>query len=225
MLRGQYMNRMETDMNSVKVTYDWVIIQAGGNDLAWKNTPEAIFEGLKAVWDVPLTAGAKVMALTVTEHANSSDRMKQKLESLNSLILNYQRDGFYTADLAKAIPWTGMDESERERIWEYVFSFVVFLPFPVSDSADKPSDGCISLSCSGATQISVGILESSFTNGNANPSLRSDGVHLTKEGYELMGDTIADRLIDIIKPPGMLEPMYFAAPLRLKLESDRESKM
>ncbi len=34
-----------------------------------------------------------------------------------------------------------------------------------------------------------------------------DGVHLTKEGYELMGDTIADRMIEIIKEPkpqGML---------------------
>lgn len=40
---------------------------------------------------------------------------------------------------------------------------------------------------------------------NANPgSCGSDGVHLTKAGYELMGDTIADRLIEIVKPPGML---------------------
>lgn len=60
-LHGQYMNRMKKAMNDVKVTYDWVIIQAGGNDLAWNNTPEAIFEGLKAMWEIPLKAGAKVM--------------------------------------------------------------------------------------------------------------------------------------------------------------------
>jgi lysophospholipase L1-like esterase len=60
-LRGQYMKRLEKAMDNVKVKYDWVIIQAGGNDLAWNNTPEAIFEGLKAVWDIPLKAGAKVL--------------------------------------------------------------------------------------------------------------------------------------------------------------------
>jgi hypothetical protein len=45
--------------------------------------------------------------------------------------------------------------------------------------------------------------------GDADQTLRSDGVHLTKEGYELMGDTIANRLIGIIKPPGVLEPNVF----------------
>jgi len=55
------MNRMKKDMNNVKVTYDWVIIQAGGNDLACNNTPEAIFERMKALWDIPLKSGAKVM--------------------------------------------------------------------------------------------------------------------------------------------------------------------
>jgi len=60
-LRGQYMNRIKKDMEDAKITYDWVIIQAGGNDLAWNNTPETIFEGLKAVWEIPLKAGAKVM--------------------------------------------------------------------------------------------------------------------------------------------------------------------
>lgn len=77
-LHGQYMNRMNKDMNNVKFNYDWsvslpsrmsdakdlprrVIAQAGGNDLAWNSSPETIFEGLKAVWEIPLKAGAKVM--------------------------------------------------------------------------------------------------------------------------------------------------------------------
>ena len=37
-------------------------------------------------------------------------------------------------------------------------------------------------------------------------SVADDGVHLTKAGYELMGDTIADRLIEItqeLKPTGV----------------------
>lgn len=61
-------------------------------------------------------------ALTITEHAHANDQMKQKFKTLNSLISNHQREGFYVADIAKAIPWTGMDEAERERIWECVLS-------------------------------------------------------------------------------------------------------
>lgn len=67
-LRGQYMNRMTRAMKSVKVEYDWVIIQAGGNDLSFGWTPEAIFEGLKAVWDIPLKAGAKVLPMSRYQH-------------------------------------------------------------------------------------------------------------------------------------------------------------
>lgn len=53
----------------------------------------------------------------------------------------------------------------------------------------------------------------------------SDGVHLTKAGYELMGDTVADRLIGIVKPPGTLKPLYDEMESGLILGLDRESKM
>lgn len=151
MLHGQYMSRMKKDIDKVKDHYDWVIIQAGGNDLAWNSSPEEIFEKLKKVWEVPLKAGVKVMALTVTEHAHSTTPMKEKFEKFNKLVSDHHADGFYTADIAKAIPWSTMDDEKRKRIWD-------------------------------------------------------DGVHLKKEGYELMGDAIADRLIEIIKekkPHGM----------------------
>ncbi|KAL6717541.1 hypothetical protein ACLMJK_005456 [Lecanora helva] len=144
MLHGQYINRLTKDMGHAKVPYDWAIIQAGGNDLAWNNPPEVIYEKMQAVWDIPLKAGVKVLALTITEHSHFSPKMKAKWEKLNDLVSSHQQEGFYVAHVAKAIPWTGMDEKERTKIWD-------------------------------------------------------DGVHLTKEGYELMGDTIADRLIDIVK--------------------------
>lgn len=117
MLHGEYMNRIKKDIENAKVHYDWVIIQAGGNDLAWNNTPEAIYEKVQEVWNIPLKAGAKVLALTITEHAHASALQKRKMESLNSLVANHHQDGFYVAHVARAIPWTGMDEAKRKKIW------------------------------------------------------------------------------------------------------------
>ena len=145
-INGQYVNRMRQDMKDEKFHYDWVIVQGGGNDLSWKWTPDEIFEALKNVWSIPLKAGAKVLALTVTEHGNDSPKENEKREILNALISSYKADGFYVADIARAIPYKTMPMEKRKKIW-------------------------------------------------------SDDTHLTKEGYELMGDTIADRLIEIIGKP------------------------
>ena len=117
MLHGQYINRMNRDMANATIPYDWVIIQAGGNDLAWNATPEAIYEKMQEVWDIPLKTGAKVLALTITEHAHANAQQKAKMEMLNGLVDHHHQDSFYVAHVARAIPWTGMDEEERKKIW------------------------------------------------------------------------------------------------------------
>lgn len=94
-----------------------ISIQAGGNDLAWNSSAETIYEKIQAVWDIPLKAGAKVLALTVTEHAHASPGMKTKWEKLNDLVSRHQQDGFHVAHVAKAIPWTDMDKDKRKKIW------------------------------------------------------------------------------------------------------------
>ncbi|KAL2038901.1 hypothetical protein N7G274_008423 [Stereocaulon virgatum] len=150
-LHGQYVSRMTKIFSSTNVHYDWIVLQAGGNDLGWNRTPEQIFEALKKVWSIALQAGTKVLALTVTEHAGASAKNMARLRALNELILAHQEDGFFTADVAKAIPYTDMPEEERNEVWD-------------------------------------------------------DGVHLTKVGYERMGDAIAHRLIEITKTlPKMLQ--------------------
>ena len=126
-IHGQYSNRLNKDMQNAKIPYDWVIIQAGGNDLAWNNTPEAIYESIQAVWNIPLKTGAKVLALTVTEHAGSSPQMKTKWENLNKLIADHHQDGYYVSHIAKAIPWTGMDKDQRKKIWgTYLLDVSIF---------------------------------------------------------------------------------------------------
>ena len=134
-----------------KVPYDWVIVQAGGNDLGWDRTPTDILEAIKKVWDLALGKGAKVLALTVTEHAEASKRNLERMRELNEMILGHEQSGFFVADVGKAIPYTGMPEQEKKRIW-------------------------------------------------------SDGLHLTKAGYELMGDVIADEIIRVAETlPSVLQ--------------------
>ncbi len=138
-------------MKSVKVAYDWVIVQAGGNDLGWGREPEAIFNAVKTLWEIPLSTGANVLALTITEHGNDNDEQFAKRETLNALISNYTDStryiasgDYYVADVATAIPYKTMSESDRKVFW-------------------------------------------------------SDDTHFTQAGYNLMGDVVADRLIDLIQ--------------------------
>ena len=138
-------------MKSVKVAYDWVIAQAGGNDLGWGRDPETIFKALKPFWEIPLSTGANVLALTVTEHGNDNAEQFAKRVKLNDLISNYTDSNhtygggnYYVADVATAIPYKNMSQSDRKLFW-------------------------------------------------------SDDTHLTQAGYALMGDVIADRLIDLVQ--------------------------
>lgn len=155
----------------------------------------------------------QVLALTITEHANATDVMKQKFELLNALIAKYEKEGFYSADIAKAIPWTELDEAERRRIWEYAFSVSLPLCGPVSGARAIFRRHPASMSCS---HVSPDGLKISWE-PKANYEIpRSDGVHLTRKGYELMGNVISDRLIGIIKEqkaPGMLQLMPLKAVL------------
>ena len=117
-LHGQYINRLTKAMNDTNMHYDWVIIQAGGNDLGWNRTPDQIFAALKPMWSIALQAGTKVMALTVTEHAGATPKNLERLKHLNEMISNHQEDGYFVADIAKAIPYNDMPPEERKDIWD-----------------------------------------------------------------------------------------------------------
>ncbi len=58
--------------------------------------PEAVFESLKQVWEVPLSHGCNVLALTVPE-AGITGAFKARIDTqrnaLNDLIRGYKREG------------------------------------------------------------------------------------------------------------------------------------
>jgi hypothetical protein len=54
-----------------------------------------IFEALKAAWAIPLSHGAKVLAMTIPECAAVSERLDKKRDELNALILGHQTENLY----------------------------------------------------------------------------------------------------------------------------------
>ena len=146
---GQYFSRLATrSPPHAPVVYDWIIIQAGGNDLGWGFQPPRIFEELKRLWAVARSAKMKVMALTVTETAEGSwnEKTRAKYEALNRMVLDSEdrEEGIWVGDVCAKVPYASMDEEMRKKVWD-------------------------------------------------------DGLHLKPKGYDMMGDAIAERLIEILR--------------------------
>lgn len=125
---GHYFERLtphlqksnSSDLSNEKA-YDWIIIQAGGNDLgSTPSSPMAIYTALQNLWRLCLAAGMNVLALTVTETSSHwSPRIAAKYEELNRLIRGHEGgEGFFVADVCRAVPWVVMEEGERRRVWD-----------------------------------------------------------------------------------------------------------
>ncbi|KAG5914557.1 hypothetical protein E4U53_004621 [Claviceps sorghi] len=101
-----------------KHTYDWVIILAGSNDLAYRVPPESMYDAFQLNWAVPLNKGSKVLALTVPETKARSAWVDEDRDQLNELIRNHKQRNFYTFDLHSKIPYHALSEQDRERYWD-----------------------------------------------------------------------------------------------------------
>ena len=146
-LGGQYLPRIKAHLarHVGKPPYDWIIIQGGGNDLRHGEPPEQVYKGLRRIWQAALSSGARVLALTITETEDRSRQTRLKYDAVNRMILDHREDGYATADVCSAIPWS-KEDSEIERIWD-------------------------------------------------------DGLHFTPVGYDMLGDAIANRLVQLVLEP------------------------
>jgi hypothetical protein len=70
--------------------YDWAIILGGTNDLTLSRGAKDIWEGLKKVYDFPLSNNTKVLALTVME--NCCGVPPTRRNKLNKAILEYEAE-------------------------------------------------------------------------------------------------------------------------------------
>ena len=113
--------------------YDWVVLQAGGNDLGSDRSPQEIFSALERLYDFILTPSSstkknsankaapkapKLLSLTVTETSSPSPSMRVKYKALNDLIINYKKPGYHVANVCQAVPYWGMDPAMRRDCWD-----------------------------------------------------------------------------------------------------------
>ncbi|RYP72116.1 hypothetical protein DL771_004447 [Monosporascus sp. 5C6A] len=98
--------------------YDWTIVLGGTNDIAWSAPAEAVVEGLRRTWDVALSRGGRVLALTIPEVKRDSPATRGKRDQINEFIRTYKRHNYFHFDLFSALPYDAMPPAQRARIWE-----------------------------------------------------------------------------------------------------------
>ncbi|KAK4170493.1 SGNH hydrolase-type esterase domain-containing protein [Cladorrhinum sp. PSN259] len=114
-----FLERIERHFPSKEPTrYDWAIILGGTNDIAYAPTTSEIFEKLTEVWDVPLSKGCKVLALTVPGMLRA-EKIVKKRSALNELIRGYKRDKLHVYDLYAALPsHQPSSPEEQKKYWD-----------------------------------------------------------------------------------------------------------
>ncbi|CAF5007389.1 unnamed protein product [Rotaria sp. Silwood1] len=112
------------------VSYDWVIILGGTNDLGWGFSAENIFKkGLQPMYDMCLNhsqSKVKLAVMTVIENAvySPTDAKDHNRQELNRMIRDYvananDQDRICLVDLDRGIPYHSVnDRKERQRIWD-----------------------------------------------------------------------------------------------------------
>ncbi|KAH9884761.1 GDSL-like Lipase/Acylhydrolase [Xylariomycetidae sp. FL2044] len=142
--KGSFIERMEMNWRPSEPKYDWTIVLGGTNDIGWGLPADKLIEGLQRAWDIPLSRGGKVLALTIPETKRKFETIIARRQEVNEFIKNYKKTNFFHFDLHSSVTYHGMPPADRPRYWE------------------------------------------------------PDGVHLTAEGYALMGERIAAHLIRLL---------------------------
>lgn len=114
--RGQYIERMRGDWK--RDFYDWTIVLGGTNDLGWGVKTDDIIAGLEKAWDIPLSKGGKVLALTIPDTKYQGLNLGERRDAVNKAIKEYKKPNFFSFDLNATIPYHNMEPSERPKYWE-----------------------------------------------------------------------------------------------------------
>ncbi|KAI0545775.1 GDSL-like Lipase/Acylhydrolase [Xylaria curta] len=115
---GQYLDRMNMSWAMAKHPFDWTIVLGGTNDLGWGRPADQIIEGLKKAWDIPLSKGSKVLALTIPETKARFRTITDRRNEVNEVIRNYEKENFFHFDLFKEVPYHKMAPEDRGKYWD-----------------------------------------------------------------------------------------------------------
>ncbi|CAJ2503868.1 Uu.00g112620.m01.CDS01 [Anthostomella pinea] len=116
--QGGFDKRLETSWAVADRPFDWTIVLGGSNDLTWNKKAEDVIAALENTWDIALTEGGRVLAMTVPEYRAKIQRINDRRDEVNKAIMAHSHPRFYTLDLHKAIPYHAMSDEDRERYWD-----------------------------------------------------------------------------------------------------------
>jgi ribosome-binding factor A len=60
------------------------------SDIGWGYSADEVLQALEKVWDIPLSEGAKVLALTVPEIRFKDDDLDKRRNDINEAIKSYK---------------------------------------------------------------------------------------------------------------------------------------
>lgn len=112
------MKRLHSLLSTANSSYDWIIIQGGGNDLCSCREPNEIFDALKQAWSIAFNADSKVLALTVTKTVGQSEELARKYNALNELIVSGEHEKLYSVDVSNMLPPATMDNVMIRKIYD-----------------------------------------------------------------------------------------------------------
>ncbi|KUI54970.1 hypothetical protein VP1G_02358 [Cytospora mali] len=119
--RGRFLERMQKHFGEGSQPFDWTIVLGATNDIGFRIETDAIFESFKKIWDIPLSHGSKVLALTVPRATvdDSNQVLVEDRNAINKKIMEYTKDSFHTFDLHGALPC----DSAHVKYWDDAIHF------------------------------------------------------------------------------------------------------
>ncbi|KAI1294529.1 SGNH hydrolase-type esterase domain-containing protein [Xylaria venustula] len=115
---GSYISRMQASWDAAEHPFDWTIVLGGTNDLGWSRRPDRIIESLKSTWDIPLSKGSKVLALTIPETKGIFQDITEGRDEVNDAIRGFEKENFFHFDLFKELPYHSMAPEDRAKYWD-----------------------------------------------------------------------------------------------------------
>ncbi|KAH8774531.1 SGNH hydrolase-type esterase domain-containing protein [Diaporthe sp. PMI_573] len=119
--RGKFLERMQKHFAEGQEPFDWTIVLGATNDIAFNIPGDEILTAFKKIWDIPLSHGSKVLALTVPRATidKSNAGLVQRRNALNKMIKDHKADNFYTFDLHDALPC----DDDHRKYWDDAIHF------------------------------------------------------------------------------------------------------
>ena len=118
-IQGQYAKRLRSLISTATCPYDWIVVQAGGNDLLSCREPNEIIGVLRKIWNIAMESGSKVIALTVTNTVGGeSDALRSRYDALNELIVSEEHEKLYSVDVCNMLPPATIENVMVSRIYD-----------------------------------------------------------------------------------------------------------